>query len=693
MINFQSGIMKVMSQTCFAVLALSLTACGGGGGGGTSSGTGGGSSGGGQQTTQATLSGLPTSISVETSEHAEPDTVPDAEFSVTVTGTPVEPTNFRLVGPDAVNFQVVGTFKATSNAQLYDVEVDVEPISELDFENPVDEGKDSTYEFDVVFTYDGRTYSFPVTYGVTNEEELFQAGMRLLSNSQISGAYYDKFRVSPDVTGDGKEDLLYVNNSRTQDFRPVGGIYSSQTLELLDENTYNPFGQTVSWLLFDTLSLSQGVSDFFVSLVNDGQQIEYFFYSNRHNNPSGKNMGHFVNVEVNDAENLKGEKNIYDDFRNEITSYVEFTPNADDSFVPDPVAKRFIYNPAGDIDGDGISELFYVSGNWGYSRFAVFNVPQEELEFGLVWGVDAPGTTSEFTASNIFKFSSDFPNLSVGIEVEIEVTNFPDIDGDGKPEIVFSFPNLKPIASLEGEDAIEAGGVWIIKSNALADRNSTTTKVFELDKLAPSEGIYLSGQVNNGTITGSGFGRDIQVTDGLLPFESSALVISDNDSVWIFSEDNLRTMRAITDANYLLSQGANRFSPDNENDDFLTTMNLDHDFDNDGIVDFVGSTTLGNEPAAEDSDVLMQIISGAQFVSRLQQTGGEINIPSSAYRNVMMIWPFGDSPYGSARDIVVLNGVDFVGAHLGAGFLALISFTDIEMLMASTEGVMDVSIQ
>jgi len=401
-----------------------LTACGGGGSssGGSTTGNGSSGSGGGGTTPTGQGLSLPSVLTSSLEENFFSSSFGETSYNVTVTDTTLEPTNFRLTGADATNFQITTTISTTSNPNVFTTELDFGNAQAFDFEAPSDANGDNIYNFDYVFDYGDTTYTIPVEITVENiREDVAIGGSVVRLDFEPTDA-----KVMPDVTGDSLSDLILLENEE-QFFTSGVYILSSETLAS-SVGQYNVIPDSDLYANFNPAN--DGTENLTSRPSADGSGFD-LLYSNTFSD-------RYVYYDVNSAADSAFLALDVDpaDAANGGTDYVHSDASAG-------TITQIIH----DVNLDGQNDFF---------SYDVFNG-----EMGIKFGTAGNSQPQQSSAPDILITNNDFAGTLP--TREIEIATVPDIDGDGNRELMILSPFFLAEAGNDG-----TGAVWIINSSYLA---------------------------------------------------------------------------------------------------------------------------------------------------------------------------------------------------------------------------------
>ena len=344
-------------------------------------------------------------------------------FNVTATDTTLEPTNFRLLGVDASNFQISTSISSTADPEIFTVSLQYRTTRSFDFENPEDENQDNVYSFVYVFDYGDTTYATPVEISVTDVREPIAvegSGFRLEFEPTATA-------VMPDVTGDGFPDVILLENEEM--------FFTSGVYVMSSQNVANSVGAPFD-LVFDSdlfsrfVPSNQGFERLSTQPSADGQGFD-MLYSNT-----------FLDAyQYYDANNAADTDFLEGDVDPEAHSNNGVAYTRDD--VNEVIDAQIIH----DVNLDGQNDIFTYSNSTG--------------EMGIRFGHAASNDTTRTADPDLILINNDFTGLQP--MREITTSTFPDIDGDGNPELMIISPLYLETSTTGGN-----GAVWIVNSTAIA---------------------------------------------------------------------------------------------------------------------------------------------------------------------------------------------------------------------------------
>lgn len=422
--SFTDRVVPKLIYLFFFLGMMGLSSCSGGGGG-SSSGT--------SAPPRPTGQGLslPSILEASTFENDTSTGFDRIEFSVTSTDTSLTPTNFRLEGSDAAGFQLDTTITSTSNPNVFEVFIFFGNATPFDFETPTDEDANNVYIFDYVFDFGQTTYRIPVEVTVENvlEGHSVSGSSLSLNNSPIG------ISTIPDVSGDGLRDVVLLRSGNSES--NVAVLSSQSIASSIGTNLF--VGETA---LFSRFSINQqGTEKLTIKEAADGQGLDILF-----SDTVEDNFKYYDANTAADFEFLEGEVDPNAAANNPI-SYGPFVLN-------DFVEAEMTF----DVNQDGHNDIFVSSSS----------IRGVEGPKGIIFGAaqSGPTDTTRSAALDISFSTDDFNGTAPAREFRVEP--FPDIDGDGNPEIVLIIPQYLAIAGNDGN-----GAIWIVNSTRLASAPST----------------------------------------------------------------------------------------------------------------------------------------------------------------------------------------------------------------------------
>jgi len=529
--------------------AAALAACGGGGGSSSSSSSGGGtgSSGGG---TPPTPTGqglvLPTLLESSVRENFASPNFDSTQYNVTVTDTALEPSNIRLMGADAANFEIRTLIGDTSNPNVFSTELDFGNSRFFDFENPEDANGDNIYNFSYVFDYGETTYEIPIEITVENVRE----GVPLDASVVRIEFEPTNVEIVPDVTGDSLSEVI-LTDDENRSFSPGISILSSETIN-------SSLGIYNSILDTDLLARFTPAINGFEKLTSepsaDGQGFDLLF--------SNTGSDRFTYYDVNGASDsafLAGDVDP-DDAANNGSDYVSDNINQS-------IDAQIIY----DVNLDGQNDIFVYDARFG--------------GMGIRFGTAGNSQLDQSSNPDITITNDDLAGVQPFRNIDIATS--PDLDGDGVRELMIISPEYLGGAGNDGN-----GAVWIINSTYLATNPAT----IDLNSEA-------ANSVNVRQIIGDfdqRFGASYtELTDGngdpFLLFGTGES--TENQGLIGVSLANFTSLPQATDASNLAAVGATYVLGTDENTGIITNQAIGaitpiSDFDGDGQADFLSLNSV-----------------------------------------------------------------------------------------------------
>lgn len=412
-----------------------LAACGGGGGGGGSS------SGGGSSNTP-TGRGLIAPASIAETIPENQDNRGEAQtFSITAPDTALSPTNFRLTGGDASSFSVVTSIFATGSPTVFDVELLFTVNPQLDFENPTDANTDNVYEFNYVFDYGQTTYTIPTAVTAQNVREAvtLEAG-----SLRFDAREPNEIAAIPDVTGDGLPDVMVE-------------FFGIRNLNILSSEQIIAGKDTVQ-----NLEINFDSSDFWSQYRNDSLGDLTAL-----NAASGTGVDLFYSDWGNDFVALNEKTSADLSFLEGTVDFIDLTANGA-RYEIDQSDGQIVGELVPDLNGNGANDLFLTR---EFSNESGFGRP-----FGLVWGGPQTGEADNTRSGDFDVTFTQSGLLTTQIIQYIYAKGFPDIDGDGRQELMI----VSPLDGDVLDDGSAAGAVWIVNSSHLGDAQTTEVDLDDL---------------------------------------------------------------------------------------------------------------------------------------------------------------------------------------------------------------------
>lgn len=597
-----------------------LSACGGG-----SSSGGGSGSGGGTPTPPPTGGGLslPAQLASSVAENFASSSFGTAQYNVTVTDTSLDPTNFRLTGADATNFEVRTTIRATSNANVFSTDLEFGNTKFFDFETPEDANLDNVFSFNYVFDYGQTTYSIPIEISVENVRE----GAPL--EASVVRLEFDptKVEIMPNITGDSLPEVILTDDENSS-FSPGVSILSSETINS-SLGIYNSVSDTD--LLAKFTPANNGFEKLTFQPSADGQGFDFLF--------SNTFSDRFVYYDANGASDsafLTGDVDP-DDAANNGSNYVR-------NNIDQAIDAQIIH----DVNLDGQNDIFTYD-----ARFGVM---------GILFGTAGNSQPDQSSDPDIVITNDDLAGVQPFRQIDIATA--PDLDGDGVRELMLISPLYLGGAGNDGN-----GGVWIINSTYLA----TNPTSIDLNSEA-------SNSLNVRQIIGDVDQRFGQSYTELTDENGDPFLLfgtgesTENQGLIGASLANLTSLPQVSDASNLAAVGVTYVLGTDENIGITTNQPIGaitpiSDFDEDGHADFLSLNSI--------------LVSAADLIAGANAIGGEHVIDLSS----APILRRGESIYGTLNIFYLeeqgLIGYSYLTSERE---VFLLSADDLATAIASDEG-------
>ncbi len=561
---------------------LALAGCSGGGSGGAPA-------------TPSAESQIPASFSAAVQENSGTTPRSIATFGFTYASPSDTLSGAGLTGPDAALFQI-NIFVTDAGSNRVNVQLELVPLQDFDFESPADANRDNVYELTLGVQYNTQTISRTVTITVTDVAEPRVVQARWFSSEFSNQDFAERATVLPDVTSDGVPEIgvsvvsnrgersTYLIASETYADGATGGgsigvaaNVGSFVQSVLPFDSTDLFSTPPGFARFNLITGASSASgaDILVS-ESAPKQLTLFRAANATPQPL---LTQGADTQTSALPRL--------------------------AYTIDAAGFQVEARMIGDVNGDGANDIF--------AQFIRENLlpasggePFYRQKFGVIFGETGSATAATITSTALdieLIYFDDFE----ATRGEVLIEQVPDITGDGRPEYVIGHPEYAAVED-EFDTVFARGAVFLIRSEAL---NATSGIVIDLRTLTSGQGVALDFTAE--ATSDNRIGRSLSILPDFDNDGSATLFFTDDsNSQYVIDANDFLAMpsQAVT-ADFIAAGGA-RIEPTGSS--FAPIFPIAAgDINGDGTVDLMS-------PAEFGADVLFY--DGAAYQNALAAGGG-----------------------------------------------------------------------